>query len=210
MIKHINSLISGYYSKLESDNLYYNKTYINSLISGYYTKTDINDQFQPFNTAFNLARGGGYYYNIPVSTNGIMIWDESSQSLTAQFKLNLSKIYTAIGMTRDLEVNRLSGGVLSQIDNAILSTCYSKSQFDTTIGGYYKMQIDSLSQPLTSDTLNLKRVIYRTLDWTSRLVIKYPQLGALGFSNHVHEVTVLFDTDDLLFFQKKKQKPLLI
>ena len=73
--------------------------------------------------------------------------------------------------------------------------------YDIIDNYYTKTQTNDLLFPLQTDTTNLKSVIYRSNTWTSGLVIKHPQLGALGFNNYLDEVTALFDVNDLLFFQ---------
>ena len=125
---------------------------------------------------FTLGSGLGYYYNLPVSENGILIWDGTTAKV--QFKSNLSKFFTDVEMTNDLKVNTLSGGVLTQLDAFVKNISYTKSQVDTTLTNYYnKTQVDGFINPLQTDTTNLKSVIYITLGWTGGLVIKYPQLG---------------------------------
>lgn len=108
-------------------------------------------------------------------------------------------------MTGDLNVSRLSGTALSQFVYIMSNNCYCKSQFGTTTGSCYtKTRSDSLLLPIATDTANSKRVIHRTRGRTGVLVLKYPQLCALGFNNHLDEVTVLFDVNDLLFFKTPK------
>lgn len=218
-------MISNYYTKTESDNLYCNTSYIHTLLSGYYTRTEsdigyynnfyidsdddlkhslyteqeIDDKFQTFNTAFTFARGPSYY-NLPTNLHGILIWDTVTETPKVTFKLTLSKFYTDIEMTGDLKASRLSGHVLTQIETMISNNCYSKSQFDTTVATYYtKPQTDNLLLPSTTDRTNVNRVIYRTLGWTGGLVIKYPQLGALRLNAYLDEVTAFFDVNDSLF-----------
>ena len=58
--------------------------------------------------------------------------------------------------------------------------------------------------PLQTDTTNLKSVLYRTLNWTGGLVIKYPHLGALGFNTYLDEVTALFDVNDISVYKTVK------
>lgn len=59
---------------------YYDKNYIDTNL---YLKIEINTTFQPFTTAF-IVSSGAYYYNLPVSTQGILICDEPSQKLITQ------------------------------------------------------------------------------------------------------------------------------
>ena len=101
-----------YYTKTESNESYYNKTYIDTIIytntqsdKNYYNKnyidntlylktqvfnkTEINDKFLPFITAFSL-QSGPYYYNLPTNTNGLIIWDGINELPKVNFKYNLS------------------------------------------------------------------------------------------------------------------------
>ena len=64
-----------------------------------------------------------------------------------------------------------------------------------------KTQVDGFINPLQTDTTKLKCVIYRSNNWTSGVIIKYPQNRGLGFNNYLDEVTALFDVDDISFFQ---------
>lgn len=87
-------------------------------------------------------------------------------------------------ITGDLKVNALSGNALTQIDTVILNNCQSKSQFDTAKSNYYtKTQTGGLLVPITADTTNLKRATYKSNNWTSGPVVKYPQRGAFGLIN---------------------------
>ena len=111
-------------------------------------------------------------------------------------------------MTGNLKVNTLSGNVLTQLDTFVKNISYTKLQFDDTIDNYYtKTQTNYLLLPLQTDTTNLKSVIYRSNAggyWTGGLVIKYPQIGRLGFNNYLDEVTALFDVNDLSFYKTVK------
>lgn len=119
-----------------------------------FNKTKIDNKFQPFTTAFTF-QAGPYYYNLPTNVNGILIWDPVAETPKVKLKLNISVFHTKVEMLNDLEVIRVSGGGLSQIDNTVLSTRYSKSKFDRTIANYYsKTQTDGLLLPLTTDTTN--------------------------------------------------------
>ena len=143
---YVDDLIALYYTKTESDDLYYlkahidaniytktqsdinfyNKNYIDSslyLKTEVFNKTEINQKFLPFTTAFTLGSGSGYYYNLPASENGIVIWDAVNETSKVQFKSNLSKFFTDVEMTGDLKVDTLSGDVLTQID-AFVKTKY--------------------------------------------------------------------------------------
>ena len=81
-------------------------------------------------------------------------------------------------MIGDLKVNTLSGNVLTQLDTFVKDISYTKLQVNDIISNYYtKTQTNDLLLPLQTDTTNLKSVIYNSNNWTSGLVIKYPQIG---------------------------------
>lgn len=84
-----------------------------------FNKTEINDQVQELNTALTFA-SGPFYIPLPLSTHGVLIWGAAAETPKVKSKLNLSKFYTAVEMTRDFKVNRLSGNVLQQMDNMIV------------------------------------------------------------------------------------------
>ena len=109
-------------------------------------------------------------------------------------------------MTGDLKVNSISWNVLTKLDTSVKDISYTKLQFDNTLNHYFtkKTQTNDLLLPLQTDTTNLKSVIYRTLRWTGGLVIKYPQLGALGFNIFLYEVTALVDVNDISFYKAVK------
>ena len=89
---------------------------------------------------------------------------------------------TDVEMTGDLKVNSISGNVLAQLNTFVKYISYTKLQFDNTRNNYFtKTQTNALLLPLQTDTTNLKSVIYRSNNWTSGLVIKYPQTRGIRF-----------------------------
>lgn len=64
--------------------------------------------------------------------------------------------------------------------------------------------LDGVIQPLSTDTANLKRVIYRTdltTPWSGGLVIMYPQVGDLGINKYLDSTSCLFDANDISFYK---------
>ena len=62
-----------------------------------------------------------------------MIWDAVNETAKAQLHSNLSKLFTGMELAGDLNVNTLSGGVLTPLCALVKHSSSAKSQFDTTV-----------------------------------------------------------------------------
>jgi hypothetical protein len=105
-------------------------------------------------------------------------------------------------MNNNLQLNSLTGNVLTQLTTLITDTCYIKSEIDSRY--YTKTATDALLLPITDDVDNLLSGLYRPLGWTGGLVIEYPQIGGLGVVNHLDETVALYDVNDISFYKTAK------
>ena len=59
-------------------------------------------------------------------------------------------------MDLEVQLNTLSGNVLSQIDTRVATNHYTKTQVDTLFNGYYTTNdIDTLISPINTDLTGL-------------------------------------------------------
>jgi hypothetical protein len=121
-----------YYTKIESNNLYYNKTYIDTLISLYYTKVQIDNLIALY---YTKTESNNLFYNKSYIDNLISLYYTKVQS-DAKYALisSLSNYYTK-SESDNLYYNKL------YID----SFFYNKTYIDNLITSYYtKTQSDNL------------------------------------------------------------------
>ena len=154
----------------------------------------------------NFVSGSGNVLYTPSAGSNLPLYVSAGGATIAQFKhdgITFSKNLNISSF--DVLATSLSGNCLTQIAGIVTTNAYTKTQIDTNL--YTKTQVDNLLSPITTDTTNLKSVIYRTdspTPWTGGLVIKYPQIGAFGFNNYLNQVTALFDVNDLSSYKTSK------
>ena len=138
-LNNITSTFVNYYTKTESNNLYYNKTYIDNLIILYYTKIQIDNLIALYYTKTQIDNILLSYYTKTQIDNILNSYITSSYLINNYYDKSASD---------NLYYNK------TYIDNLII-LYYTKTQIDNILLSYYtKTQIDNiLNSYITSSYL---------------------------------------------------------